>query len=312
MHLLGIPPELRSLIYDLCFPPPRAYVQIVPYRTSLPACRLNLPVALYLICKFITSELEPLPAKLRRLDLTYIIRGPILHQSYRPEYGPKQDDDRAHFPLIMRFAERVRLIGAGPIRSRGRSLSSPTRVLVPGPECALKVLEIQPRAWRKWFLARVLLTSLGPLTTHPDVAARLELRLIREPADPLEDVAQLKAALREYQAEKERDGGEGPIWVDLADLDKPEKEVKTNLRKIEAWMKRFQAARGVDLQQRLDNKGPLGRVLIAKPLKVTAWNRKKGQRSLHCEFVVPSIAGQKSGCRHSDKSRPSYACRNNQ
>ncbi|KAJ6460836.1 hypothetical protein C8R47DRAFT_1242147 [Mycena vitilis] len=295
MHLLEIPPELRGLIYDLCFPPPQTYVQIVPYRTSLPACRLHLPVALYLVCKLITSELEPLPAKLRRLEFTYIIRGAVLQRGWRPEYGPKQDDDREHFPFIMRFAERVRLIGAGPARSRGRSLSSPTRVLVPGPECALKVLEIQPRAWRKWFLASILLTSLGPLTTHPDVAARLQLRLIRDTADPLEDVAQLKADLREYQADKERDGGEGPIWVDLADLDGPEKEVKTNLRKIEAWMKRFEAVRGADLRQRLEKKGPLG-----------CMSRRRSDED-PCESVFPSTTAQQSGCRHSHARTPVYS-----
>lgn len=258
MSLLSIPPEIRGIIFDLCFPPPQTYVQIVPYRISLPACRLNLPLALYLVCKLVTSELEPLPAKLRRLDFTYIIRGVVLSNTWRPEYGPKLDDDHDHFPFIMRFAERVRLIGSGPTRSRGRGLSSAARILVPGKDCALKVLEVQPRAWRKWFLARIMLVNLGRLTTHPDVAERLELRLIRDTDDPLEDVEQVKAALRKYQAEKEEHRGEGPIWVDLAELEGPEKEVKTNIRKIEAWLKMFQEVKGVDMQQRLDKKGPLG------------------------------------------------------
>ncbi|KAJ6460848.1 hypothetical protein C8R47DRAFT_1160333 [Mycena vitilis] len=258
MHLFEIPPELRSLIYDFCFPPPQTYVQIVPYRTSLPACRLNLPVALYLVCKLITSELERLPAKLRRLDLTYIIRGSVLHGGWRPEYGPKYDEDNHHdyFATIMRFAERVRLVGSGPTRTRGRAVSAPIRRLTPGPECALKVLEVQPCAWRKRVVARVMLTSLGPLTTHPDVAARLELRLIREPKDPLDDVEQL---LRKYMAWKESVGSAaGPVRVNQADLDAPVKEVKTNLRKIETWLKRLQATKGANLMQRSDHKGPLG------------------------------------------------------
>ncbi|KAJ6562553.1 hypothetical protein B0H19DRAFT_1144940 [Mycena capillaripes] len=258
MSLLSIPPELRAIIYELCFPPAQTYVQIIPYCTSLPACRLNLPVALYRICKLLTSELEPLPAKLRRLDFTYIIRGVVLHGFWRPEYGSKHDDDLDHFSFIMRFAERVRLVGAGPTRSRGRALSSGSRFLVPGSECALKVLEIQPRVWRKWFLARVMLENLGSLTTHPDVATRLNLRLIRDADDPLEDVEQVKAELRKYQAQKEEHGGEGPIWVHLADLEGPDKEVKTNLRKIEAWLRRFQDVKGADMKQRLDKRGPLG------------------------------------------------------
>ncbi|KAJ6586314.1 hypothetical protein DFH09DRAFT_1143115, partial [Mycena vulgaris] len=257
MSLLQLPPELRSIIFNLCFPPARTPVQIIPYRTSLPACRLNLPVALYSVCKLITSDLEPLPAKLRRLDFTYIIQGALLHSGWRPEYGVKQDDDDAHFALIMRFAERVRLIGAGPRRSRGRGLGSATRILVPGPECALRVLEIQPRAWRKWFLSRIMLENLGPLTTHPDVAARLEIRLIRDINDPLEDVEEVKARLRAYQARKEAANSPGPIWVDLAELDGPEKEVKTNLRKIEAWLKRFQEVRGADVAQRAQKRGAL-------------------------------------------------------
>jgi hypothetical protein len=180
MSLLSSPPEVRGIIFDFCFPPPQTYVQIVPYRTSLPACRLNLPLSLYLVCKLITSELEPLPAKLRRLDVTYIIRGPSLHNGWRPEYGNKYDDDYDHFPSIMRFAERVRLVGAGPIRSRGRGLGSASRFLKPGSQCALKVLEVQLRVWSKVMVGQVMLNYLRGLTTHPDVAGRLEMRLIRD------------------------------------------------------------------------------------------------------------------------------------
>ncbi|KAJ7161039.1 hypothetical protein C8R46DRAFT_1106316, partial [Mycena filopes] len=242
MTLLDLPPEIRSMIFDFCFPPAHTYVQIIPYQISLAACRLNLPVALYSICKSIASELEPLPAKLRRLDLTYIIRGAALTGTYRPEYGSMRDDDpTTHFALIMRFASRVRLVGDGPALSRGRGLSTQVCLLVPGPQCALKVLEVQPRSWRRWFLARVMLQHMGALTTHPDVvAARLQINLIRDTKDPFEDVEQVKARVREFHKRREETGAPGPIWVDLAALDGPEREVKTNIGRIEAWLKRFE------------------------------------------------------------------------
>ncbi|KAJ7087674.1 hypothetical protein B0H15DRAFT_842813 [Mycena belliarum] len=255
MSLLGLPPELRAIIFDFCFPSPQTLVQIIPYQTSLPACRLNLPLAIYGVCRCITSELEPLPDKLRRLDFTYIIRGPLLSRGWRPEYGSKHDDDYAHFPFIMRFAQRVRLVGAGPIVSHGRTLSSAMRILVPGPECALRILEVQPRAWRKWDVARIMLEHLGALTTHPDVAARLEVRLIRATEDPLEDSEVVKTRLRDFQAGRE---DSGPIWVNLAVLEKPEPAVVTNFRGIEAWLKRFQEVRGADVAQRAQKDGPLG------------------------------------------------------
>ncbi|KAK7044438.1 hypothetical protein R3P38DRAFT_3388809 [Favolaschia claudopus] len=254
--LLSIPPEVRGLILDFCFPPPQAYIQIVPYRTTLAACRLNLPVELYRVCKLIHSELEPLPAKLRRLDLTYIIRGPLLPGYWRPEYGVKHPDDRENFPFIMRYAERVRLVGAGPVSSRGRGLSSPSRILKPGPECALKVLEVQPRCWRRWSVARVMLNHLGPLTTHPEVAERLEVHLIRDPHDPFVDNEEIKTYLRNYEARRVAEEWEGPIWIDVAALDEPVKEPRTNFRKIETWLKRFQDVK--DKKHRMDKKGPLG------------------------------------------------------
>ncbi|KAJ7701177.1 hypothetical protein B0H17DRAFT_1176568 [Mycena rosella] len=261
MSLLSIPPELRSIIFNLCFPPLQTPVQIIPYRASLPGCRLNLPLALYCICRLITSEIEPLPVMLRRLDFTYIIQGSLIHRSWRPEYGVKHDDDPEHFAFIMRFAERVRLVGSGPIRSRGRGLSSAMRILRPGPACALRVLEVQPRAWRKWFVSRIMLENLGPLTTHPDVAARLEVRLIRDADDPLESVEEVKARLRAYQARRDAipvGKSSGPISVNLADLDGPVSHAKTNIRQIEAWLKRFQEVRGADVAQRAQTKGPLG------------------------------------------------------
>ncbi|KAJ7022666.1 hypothetical protein C8F04DRAFT_234300 [Mycena alexandri] len=258
MSLLSIPPELRMIIFDFCFPPVQTCVQIIPYRTSLPACRLNLPVALYSVCKAISSELEPLQAKLRRLDFTYIIRGPVLTTSWRPEYDSKHDDDPEHFAFIMRFAERIRLVGSGPIISRGRGTATGGRALAPGPECALKVLEVQPRAWRRWYLARIMMMNLCELTTHADVAERLEVRLIRDTEDPLEDVEALKGRMREWQKRREENGrdSEGRWSVNLATLDQVAgKEVKTNIRRIEAWLQRFQDV--TDVWERADTEGPL-------------------------------------------------------
>ncbi|KAJ7042931.1 hypothetical protein C8F04DRAFT_1075308, partial [Mycena alexandri] len=255
LTLLALPPELRALIFDFCFPPPCTYVQIIPYQTSLPACRLNLPLALYSICKAISSELEPLPEKLRRLDFTYLIRGAALWGSWRPEYGSKHDDDPAHFAFVMRFAERVRIVGTSATLTTGRGISSAARKLVPGSHCALKVLEVQPRAWRRQHLVGVMLEKMGELTTHSDVAERLETRLIRDTDDPLETFAEVKARVRHYQKWKESGGG-GPISVNLTALEEPEKVVQTNIRSIETWLKKFQET--TDMTHRRDITGPLG------------------------------------------------------
>ncbi|KAJ7342534.1 hypothetical protein DFH08DRAFT_811617 [Mycena albidolilacea] len=235
---LSSPPEVRGIIFDFCFPAPQTYVQIVPYRTSLPACRLNLPLALYLVCQLITSELGPLPAKLRRLDFTYIIRGPSLYPARRPKDGGKHDDDYDHFPSIMRFAERVRLVGAGPLNSRGHSRASAPRLLQPGPRCALKVLEVQPRVWSKVGVGQVMLNYLRGLTTHPDVAGRLEMRLIRDANDPLGPDEEVKAVLQVFQALQ-------PSF-DLAEWEGREGEPNVDMEKIEAWLKRFQDVEDVN------------------------------------------------------------------
>ncbi|KAJ7766287.1 hypothetical protein B0H14DRAFT_2969749 [Mycena olivaceomarginata] len=144
----------------------------------------------------------------------------------------------------MRFAERVRLIGAGPIRSRGRGLGSASRFLEPSPQCALKVLEVQPRAWSKSFLVFILLRHLGAMTTHPDVAGRLEVRLIRDADDPLVPDEEVRAGLRA-----------GPISVDLAALEEQSREGNVDMEKIEVWLKKFQDVE--DVNQRSDRKGPL-------------------------------------------------------
>ncbi|KAJ6619773.1 hypothetical protein B0H10DRAFT_1946591 [Mycena sp. CBHHK59/15] len=259
MPLLTLPPELRSIIFDFCFPPVQTPVQIIPYRTALPACRLNLPLALYLVCKLINKELEPLPAKIRRLDFRYIIQGTVLGRGSRPEHCPRKDDDHGRFQVIMRFAERVRLLGAGPIRSRGRALSSATRILRAGPECALKILEVQPRTWGRWYLARVMLGQLGPLTTHPDVAERLEVRLIRDAEVPFEDLEAIKTNLRRCQEQKDKNSSCGPITVKLEDLDKQAEQMPdaASLNEIEAWLQKFQGVKGDDMQQRAQCRGPL-------------------------------------------------------
>ncbi|KAJ6470519.1 hypothetical protein C8R45DRAFT_1015858, partial [Mycena sanguinolenta] len=243
MPLLRVPPEVRGIIFEFCFPSPQTYVQIVPYRISLPACRLNLPVALYRVCKLITSELPQLLVKLRRLDLTYIIQGRVLESGWRPENDRRPDDDYNHFATIMRFAERVRLVGAGPFRSIGGPMSTQSPVLVPGQECALKVLEVQPRTWSTHRLADVML-HLSQFTTHPGVVADLEVRLIRDTNDALGDDEEIKTVLREYQARKERGTVRTHFYVDLAELDRTH-EIETDLGKIERWLRRFQDTKDV-------------------------------------------------------------------
>ncbi|KAJ7494430.1 hypothetical protein B0H11DRAFT_936348 [Mycena galericulata] len=255
--LLALPPELRLIIYNFCFPPAQTPVQIVPYRASLPACRLNLPLPLYLVCKQIHSELPPLPEKLRRLDLTYIIRGPVLGGGQRPEYGSRHDDDHERFVTIMRFAERVRLVGPPPVHSSGRSIQSPYRVLRPGAECALRILEVQPRRWPLSALVATMLHQLGPLTTHPDVAARLEVRLIRDPDDLIQSDEEVKDILRKYKEFKDR-GGEGPIRVHLDSLDRPVQAVESRtLDEMEVWLTKFQNVTGSAVMHRAQPKGPL-------------------------------------------------------
>lgn len=103
-----------------------------------------------------------------------------------------------------------------------------------------------------------MLVNLGLLTMHPDVAALLGVRLIRDPDDVLEDVDKIKTDLRAYQARKDAHGSSGPIWVDLDDLDRPKTIVETNIRRIEAWLKKFQNVKGADMVHRLQKTGPLG------------------------------------------------------
>lgn len=101
----------------------------------------------------------------------------------------------------MRFAERIRVVGEGRPKTDRRALSSAMRVLRSGSECALTVLEVQPITWQTRMLGRVLVGCLRPLTTHPDVAERLEICLIRddEGEGPNNSLDETAAWLKRYQ-----------------------------------------------------------------------------------------------------------------
>ncbi|KAJ7611704.1 hypothetical protein FB45DRAFT_875266 [Roridomyces roridus] len=268
MTLLALPAELRAIIYDFVFPAPQSPVQIVPFEASLPACRLNLPTHLYLVCKLINEGLGPLTTRVRRLDLTYIIRGRTLTMGWRPELGQSRDDDYEHFTRVMRFAERVRLVGAGPVKSLGRPMGSPARKLQPGPVCALKILEIQPRTTSLPCLSYILLDHMGAVTTHPDVAAKkLQVRLIRDMDDLLQSDEEVKDILREYHRMGGTEESGRPIYVDLALLDKPPPKMDVRgLDMIESWLDKFQNLSGDDIRQRTLLGGPLHASAIATGL----------------------------------------------
>lgn len=113
LSLLELAPEIRILIYDFCFPPPRTRFQLVPYHPSIEACKLNLPLSAYSICKTIYHELPLLSIKLRSLDLLYIIHGTCLeHWSQHESQSLSSSDptiERLRMCRFLRFAERVRL-----------------------------------------------------------------------------------------------------------------------------------------------------------------------------------------------------------
>ena len=102
---------------------------------------------------------------------------------------------------MLRFAERVRLVGEGQSKTGERSISSPSRRLTAGSECALRVLEIQPISWNKPILVRTVVPCLGRLTTHPDVADRLEIRLVRDGGgeESNDDLDEIERWLMRYQ-----------------------------------------------------------------------------------------------------------------
>lgn len=107
MNLLDLPPELRLHIYDLAFPPQYQRVQLLPYDAASPACWLDLPLALYRVCKQITRELPPLRARLRSLDIVYTVGGiPIAHA---PELRRCDDnDDNDSDSEVLRLAKAMR------------------------------------------------------------------------------------------------------------------------------------------------------------------------------------------------------------
>lgn len=181
-YLLSLPVELRSMIYDFCFPPQETRVQLVPYRKNSPACKRNIPTCLYLICRRIHAELPSLSSKVQSLDLLYIIQGAHLGNYVVPGFGSKQDDDprQERFRNVMRYAHRIRLVGYGKIEWKGRAIQSPSMYLRAGPECALRVLEVQPILWGKALVARRIMDNMTSLTTHPEVAGGLVFRLIRD------------------------------------------------------------------------------------------------------------------------------------
>lgn len=235
MNLLSLPIEVRVRIYDFCFPPLYARVQLIPCRTSDPICHLNLPLSLYLVCKLIHDELPPLASKLRSLDLLYVIQGAFIGPYARPKNGPRTDDDPKlqHFQKILRFAERIRLVGEGPSNAMangqkrpGRSISCASRRLVAGPDCGLRVLEVQPLQWPKRLVVRTVMSCLGLLTTHPDVAERLEVRLIRD-----------NEHLDGEEEEEDRRG------------------VNADLQRIENWLSRYQNLCGDDVTKRFSASG---------------------------------------------------------
>ncbi|MCJ1361090.1 hypothetical protein MMC16_000187 [Acarospora aff. strigata] len=182
MNLLSLPPEVRSRIYDFCFPPPQTRVELLPYRAASPRCYLNLPLSLYLVCKFIYFELPLLSTKLRSLDFLYIVRGIVIWGCtfFEHRYEQNEDVDFAHFRKVMQFAERVRLVGDRRHKKSSWADQRAKTKLGVGPECALRVLEVQPLVWPKRFVTGTIRIGLGQLTTHPDVAKRLEIHLIRD------------------------------------------------------------------------------------------------------------------------------------
>lgn len=183
MNLLSLPPEVRLMIYDFTFPSAHTEVQLIPHRTSFPACHFNLPLSLYRVCKLIHAELPPIVIKLRALNFVYIIRGSFIGRYSYPDDGSRADDDAdlAHFQSFLRVAERLRLVGPEAFTEfRQRAVKCSSRRLTAGPECAMRVLEVQPGAWEMRLLMHTMMSCLGPLAVHSDVAGRLQVRLIRD------------------------------------------------------------------------------------------------------------------------------------
>lgn len=166
MGLLKLPSELRLRIYDFCFPPPGTSVQVVPYIASSSSCHLKLPLNLYLVCKTIYTELPILKSKLRQLDFTFLV---VLSP---PIGGLKAEDN----PLArtLRYAERLRVVG-----TEWLSQTFPPRMLFPGSDCAVKVVELQPANWSLPSVIKII-ELCWPILSHRDVMGKLEIILIKE------------------------------------------------------------------------------------------------------------------------------------
>jgi hypothetical protein len=156
------------------------------------------------VCKFISSELPELSAKLRSLDFVFVIQGGAIGPALRPEYGSRQGDDPylRHFQAVLTFAERLRLVGhVTPSKTGRRSVQCSARRLTAGGRCALRVLEVQPLSWNKRIVTQTILSGLRLIASYPDVAEQLEVRLIGDDEGELEGDMwdEIKDWLRIYQ-----------------------------------------------------------------------------------------------------------------
>ncbi len=180
--LLNLPPELRALIWEFCFPPPQTQVQLIPYWKCSPACHMNLPLSLYLVCRSIYTELPCLFDKFRAMDFCFTIQGSFIGRFPRPGNRPPLDDDtdQKHFRKTMRIAERVRLVGSGhPVINTPDERVAVQRYYA-GGQCALRVLEVQPIQWGCRILRHTVSSSLETIIVRSDVLHQLEFRLVRD------------------------------------------------------------------------------------------------------------------------------------
>ena len=169
--LVNLPPEVRLQIYDHCFPPAGARVQLLPYWTHLPECRLNLPLSLYLVCRSIYAELPLLSTKLRSLDNLYVIEGDCLWGFPSLDHDPHL----RRLQTIVQFSERMRLVGGHYWHTSRRH----ARLLLPGRECAIRLLEVEPLTWSWEIVRNAIHSCLLNLLAHPDVTRRLRISVIR-------------------------------------------------------------------------------------------------------------------------------------
>lgn len=168
---LNLPPEIRIQIYGHCFPPARTRIQLIPYWAHFTECQLNLPLSLYLVCKSIYAELPLLSNKLRSLDNLYIVEGDCVWGD-----PPRDHDPYLHrFQTIVKYTERMRLVGGHSWETKGRI----PRLLIPGQECAIRLLEVEPLHWSWGILQNVIHSCFLTLLAHPDVTRRLEISVIR-------------------------------------------------------------------------------------------------------------------------------------